>query len=238
MTPSAMAPRPDQIDALTRGLRLPLPAVDTVYLEIIAENLCRAFHEMRANHQSVVATGSEAEVTALLVARLNALIEQDPFWNQLVLCVVRGNESLSVDGSHIEKRPDLSIYLSNRTRNFPLIAEAKILDSATSKTTTLYCDQGLCRFLTGEYAWACQEAFMLAYVRDGSSIAGQLTPLLTKDMAQASPRYAVQTLPMPTGAKSVHDLACSQHARSFTYIHQTPSPQQPGPITVWHLWLP
>jgi len=238
MTPSAMAPRPDQIDALTRGLRLPLPAVDAVYLEIIAENLYRAFYEIRANHPSVVTTGKEAEITALLEARLNALIEQDPFWSQLVLCAVRGKESLSFDGSYLEKRPDLSIFLSSRTRNFPLVVEAKILDSATSKTTTLYCDQGLCRFLTGEYAWASQEAFMLGYVRDGSSITGQLTPLLVKDIAQASPRYAVQMLPISTGVRAVRDLACSRHARSFVYIHQAPPAQQPGPMTVWHLWLP
>jgi hypothetical protein len=238
MTPSTLAPRPDQIDALTRGLRLPLPAVDAEHLELIAEGLCRAFHEIRADHPSVTATGSEAEVTALLEARLNALAGQDPFWGQLVLCVVRGKESLSFDGSHIEKRPDLSIYLSSRTRNFPLIVEAKILDSATSKTVTLYCDNGLCRFLTGEYAWASQEAFMLAYVRDGSSIPEQLTPLLSKDMAQASPRYAAQTLPAPAGTRAIRDLACSQHARSFAYIHQAPPAQQSGPITIWHLWLP
>lgn len=237
MTPSSIVARPDQIGLLTRGLRLPLPAVDTVHLELIAEGLRRAFHEIRADYHAVVTTGSEAEVTALLEARLNALVEEDPFWSHLVLCAVRGKESLSFDGSHIEKRPDLSIYLSSRERNFPLIVEAKILDSATSKTVTLYCDKGLHRFLVGEYAWASQEAFMLAYVRDGSSIAGHLTPLLTKDASQISPRYAVQMLPTPTGASTTHDLACSRHARAFAYIHQSPLVQHPGPMTVWHLWL-
>lgn len=238
MTPSSIVARPDQIGLLTRGLRLPLPAVDTVHLELIAEGLRRAFHEIRADYPSVVTTGSEAEVTALLEARLNALVGEDPFWTHLVLCAVRGKESLSFDGSHIEKRPDLSIYLSSRERNFPLIVEAKILDSAASRTATLYCDKGLCRFLVGEYAWASQEAFMLAYVRDGSSIARHLTPLLTKDMRQVSPRYAVQALPTSASASSVSDLACSRHARAFAYIHQTPPAQQPGPVTVWHLWLP
>lgn len=232
-----MMPRPDQISALTRGLRLPLPALDFVHLELIAEGLYRAFHEVRADHPAVVASGSEAEVTALLEARLNALVEQDPFWGQLVLCTVRGKESVSFDGSHIEKRPDLSIYLSSRTRNFPLIVEAKILDSATAKTATMYCDKGLCRFLAGEYAWASQEAFMLAYVRDGSSISGHLTPLLSKDMAQVLPSYAVQTLPTSIGTLA-GDLAWSQHARAFGYLHQAPPAHNPGPMTIWHLWLP
>jgi hypothetical protein len=237
MTPSAIAPRLDQVGALTRGLHLPLPAVDAAHLEFIAESLCRAFHDVRADHPTVVASGSEAEVTALLEARLNALVGQDPFWGQLVLCAVRGKESVSFDGSHIEKRPDLSLYLSSRIRNFPLIIEAKILDSATAKTATLYCNKGLCRFLAGEYAWASQEAFMLAYVRDGATIAGQLTPLLSKDMTHASPRYAVQTLPTPT-IKLGGTLAWSQHIRAFAYLHQAPPTHSPGPITVWHLWLP
>lgn len=237
MMPSAVAPRPDQIGALTRGLHLPLPAVDAAHLELIAEGLCRAFHDVRANHPTVVASGSEAEVTALLEARLNALVGQDPFWGQLVLLAVRGKESVSFDGSHIEKRPDISIYLSNRTRNFPLIVEAKILDASTAKTATLYCDKGLRRFLEGEYAWASQEAFMMAYVRDGATIAGQLTPLLSKDTTRASPRYAVKTLPTST-ITLCDTLAWSQHVRAFAYLHQTPLAHSPGPITVWHLWLP
>jgi hypothetical protein len=208
-----------------------------MHLEIIAEGLYRAFHEIRLNHPVEVESGSESEITALLEARLNAMCGQDPLWGQLVMCAVRGKESVSFDGSHIEKRPDLSIYLSSRVRNFPLVVEAKILDGATAKTVALYCDKGLRRFLVGEYAWATQEAFMLAYVRDGSSIAGQLTPLLCKDMIQPLPRYAVQTLPTTSAGANAGDLASSRHARAFTYIHQSPPVHNPGLVTVWHLWL-
>lgn len=236
MKPSAIRSRPDQISELTRGLHLPLPAMDAVYLEIIAEGLSRAFNDIRAHSPLAVASGSEAEVTALLEGRLNTLIEQDPFWGQLMMCVTRGKESISFDGSHIERRPDLSIHLSSRTRNFPLVAEAKILDSAAAKTETLYCDNGLCRFLAGEYAWASQEAFMVAYVRDGSSINGRLTPFLSKDMAQVPPRYSVEALPASAGS-GASDLAWSRHGRNFVYNHQAPPAHHPGPITVWHLWL-
>jgi len=231
----AILPRSDQIDELTRGLRLPLPALDATHLELIAESLSRAFQDVRSAHPKTVSSGDEAEVTALLEARLNTLAEQDTFWRQLVMMVARGKETLSFDGSSIEKRPDLAIYLSDRSRNFPLISEAKVLD--TKKTVKLYCDKGLCRFLQGEYAWANQEAFMLAYVRDGSSINGQLVPLLTKDMTLASTRYAVQELPISAG-NGASDLAWSRHARAFEYIHQVPLIHTPGPITVWHLWLP
>ncbi|NOT88449.1 MAG: hypothetical protein HOP03_09720 [Lysobacter sp.] len=214
---------------------MPLPAIDVAYLEIIAESLSRAFDDVRANSPVVVASGSEAEVTALLETRLNALLEQDPFWGQLVMCVVRGKETVSFDGSHLEKRPDLSIYLSNRERNFPLIAEAKILDSTAAKTETMYCNKGLCRFLDGDYAWANQEAFMVAYVRDGSSINGKLVPFLASAMMKTPPLYSVEVLPYPPKSGVGH-LACSRHSRSFVYNNQTP-PASPGPINILHLWL-
>lgn len=236
MMPSAIGHRPDQIGELTRGLRLPLPAVDIDYLELIAETLSRAFQDVRSAHPQTVASGDEAEVTTLLEARLNALLGQDSFWTQLVVCVARGKESVSFDGSHLEKRPDLSIYLSDRSRNFPLIAEAKVLDCTTKKTVKLYCNKGLCRFLQGEYAWANQEAFMLGYVRDGSSINKELVPLLSKDMTLTPARYGVQVLPTAAG-NGTSDLAWSQHNRPFAYIHKTFSARVPGPITVWHLWL-
>jgi hypothetical protein len=226
-------PRPDQVAELTRGLQLPLPEVVGVHLEIIAEGLLRAFDEVRARRPGTVASGTEAEVTALIEARLNAMIEEDPLWRQLVLCAVRGRESLSFDGSHLEKRPDLSIFLSNRHRGFPLVLEAKILDGGTGRTEALYCDNGLRRFVEGEYAWANREAFMLAYVRDGSSIDTRLTPYLSRTMTQTRPDYLVEGLPaaiMSVGA----DLALSLHGRTFVYAD---SPQQPGPISIWHLWL-
>jgi len=228
--------RLDQVAELTRGFQLPLPALEADHLEIVAERLLRAFNEVRDLWPDTVSSGIEAEVTALLEARLNALIEEDTLWGQLVLCVARGKESLSFDGSHLEKRPDLSIYLSNRARRFPLIAEAKILDSASARTEALYCDHGLRRFIGGEYAWSNREAFMIAYVRDGSMIDTTLTPFLADATTGIPPKYLVEELPVHGGDGS-SDLAYSRHGRTFRYTNQPPPTDQPGPITVWHLWL-
>lgn len=233
MNVAAIRRRPDQVAELTRGLELPLPKVNNLHLEIIAESMLRAFCEVRANARATACSGSEAEVTALMEARLNRMIDEDPLWRQLVLCVVRGKESLSFDGSHLEKRPDLSIYLSDRSRGFPLVAEAKIIDSGTAKSETLYCDKGIRRFVEGEYAWANREAFMLAYVRDGSSIDTKLTPILSEAIAQTPPGYLVESLPVAIKLGDA-DLAHSRHGRSFAYINGS---QNPGSISVWHLWL-
>lgn len=230
-------PRPDQISELSRGLQLPLPEIQSNHLKIIAEGLSRAFSDLSSQAPAVVSAGIESEVTALMESRLNALIEEDPFWGQLVLCVVRGKESLSYDGSHLEKRPDLSIYLTDRNRGFPLIAEAKIIDSIASKTETLYCDNGIQRFIKGEYAWGSREAFMIAYVRDGSSISTKLIPFLSSAMSQTPPAYFVEELRVAIWSGNA-DVAYSRHGRSFVYTNKILPDLQPGPISVWHLWLP
>jgi hypothetical protein len=233
---SAIHARPDQIAELTRGLQLPLPEIEDDHLEIVAERLLRAFNDVRMQSPVTVSSGVEAEVTALMEARLNTLIEEDLLWGQLVLCVARGKESLSFNGSHLEKRPDLSIYLSTRTRVFPLIAEAKIIDSASGRTEVLYCDAGLRRFVDGEYAWGNREAFMIAYVRDRSSIDMTLKPFLSDAMTRVPPGYLVEKLPNHV-ANGSSDLAYSRHGRTFVYTNQKPPTDQPGPITIWHLWL-
>lgn len=232
MSSPALLPRPDQIAELTRGLDLPLPAIDDLYLHIIADGMVQAFEDIRASTPTTVATGSEAEVTALLEARLNRMIEEDKLWRQLVASVVRGKESLSFDGSRLEKRPDLSIHLSARAIRFPLIAEAKIIDA--TKGESLYCSQGLKRFLNGEYGWGGLEAFMIAYVRDGTTITSRLKPYLDKATHTAS--YAVQCSPTAL-AEMGADAARSRHGRSFFYTHATPPANEPGAIAVWHLWV-
>ena len=231
----AVRPRHDQVAELTRGVRLPLAPIADEHLEILAEGLRRAFDDIRAHAPTKVATGQEPEVTALMQARLNRLIQEDSLWRQLVLWVGRGTESISFDGSHLEKRPDLSIVLSGAERRFPLVAEAKIIDAAASKTATVYCKNGIRRFVEGEYAWGNREAFMIGYVRDDSSIDTTLKTVLSKAAALHPHRYLVEALPVLVGSGS-SDLAYTRHGREFVYASQRP-PNTPGPISVWHLWL-
>lgn len=230
---SALSPRPDQIAELTRGLDLPLRAIDDIHLEVIAHGVAQAFAEVRSVAPVVIGAGDEAEITALLQARLNARIEHDPLWGQLVASVVRGAESLSFDGAHLEKRPDLSIHLTARSQRFPLIAEAKIIDAA--KTESLYCSQGVKRFLDGQYGWGGREAIMIAYVRDKASTIGtRLAPYLALPAQAAT--YAVEA-----GPTELHPAPCdaarSRHGRAFLYAHTPPPANDPGAISLWHLWL-
>ena len=229
-----MNTRPNHIFELTKGIQLPLPKISDDILEIIASGIIQAFNEVMLSHPNDMCTGTEAEVTALLQARLNNLIQEDFFLSQLVSYVGRGVESLSFDGVHLEKRPDLSLVLTSSINNFPLIVEAKIIDKSNGKTEQLYCDKGLRRFVDGEYAWGNQEAFLIAYVRDKSKIDLKLTPFL-KNKLTATPDY-YQTIALPT-VRGIKELATSQHQRVFQYIHQNTPNNNPGTISLWHIWL-
>ena len=227
--------RHDLLSELTRGADLPLAPISEDKLIILAECLCQAFNDIRKSHAYVVGNGSETEVSILMQARLNTLHQDNRLWAHLVSHVGRGNEYCSYDGSHIEKRPDLSIILTNLDRRFPLVVEAKILNVADSKSVSLYCNKGIKRFVQGEYAWGNQEAFMIGYVRDGSTIGMTLIPFLLEHSNRLSLNHLVQNqtiLPI----SSTCDIEKTIHERKFTYGNRQP-PHEPGPITLWHLWL-
>src|ERR1035438_698764 len=80
------------------------------------------------------------------------------------------------------------------------------------------------------------EAFMIAYVRGGSSIDTTLNPFLSAAMTRVPLSYMVEELPTMIGDGS-SALACSRHGRTFVYTNQTLPTDRPGSITIWHLWL-
>ncbi|MCR6629203.1 MAG: hypothetical protein NVV74_03610 [Magnetospirillum sp.] len=236
MTSTAYTPRLEQIDELTRGLELPFAALDEEHLRLIGEALARAWSDLSDTQEAVLATGSEAEINALMETRLCQLLDEDPLWQQLVRTVTRGKETVSFNGSRLEMRPDLSIHLSTRTPSFPLIVECKLIDPASGKTNTLYCNNGLKRFLSGDYGWGVRESFMLAYVRDQSTTASCLSPFLQGSRTLEPEPYAIVDLP-PSASHPTLDLARTAHNRAFKYPNRHPPKDEPGPIAIWHLWL-
>ena len=150
-------------------------------------------------------------------------------------------------GSHVDRRASVStglilrndlisrLFCQPQTGDSPLEAEAKVLDITTSKTVALYCDKGIRRFVEGEYAWGTREAFMIGYVRDGSSISVTLAAFLSKTIKLQPQHYRVESLPVPAASGS-SDLAYTRHGRTFVYASQPP-PNTPGSISIWHLWL-
>lgn len=227
-----LRPRPDHVAELTRGVVLPLQLLSVPHLQVITETIVDAWHHLTEIAANVLLQGSEAEITDLLVSRLNHLCTTAPLWSQLVRCVVRGREALSFDGTHLERRPDVSIYLTGLHPSFPFTVECKIISRGEAKTVALYCCHGVIRFVTGQYAWSDNTGMMLAYVRDGSTIPGELAPHLEKS-AGLSPD-PLKTSELPSQADQVHPLVyASKHKRNFSYL----SGGNPGGVVLHHLWL-
>jgi hypothetical protein len=204
-------------------------------MRIIAEVLSKAWADLLRTQRKVLLSGQEAELNALMATRLNSLLDEDAGWSVLVRSVTRGSETTSFDGSHLEKRPDISLHLTARNPSFALIVECKLIDHPGGKRTDMYCKDGLARFVCGDYAWAAREAFMLAYVRDESRIAASLKPHLSVCQKQKQDPFKTSTLPEMIVGTRLH-LARSRHRRSFRYVGR-PSSNKPGPICIWHLWI-
>lgn len=218
----------DQIEELTRGVELPLTPLHPEHLRIIIDTLFEAWTDLLARHSALLAREDEKAINALMETRLLAFLDEKPIWSQIVRAVARGRETISFDGTKLEKRPDLSIFLT-RNAAFPLAVECKIIDPP-SKTAKLYCDEGIIRFLTGEYAWAAKEAVMIGYVRGDPTIESELAPRLTE--AAYESKSGVVALGSPP-----QSIGRSEHCRKFLYPSRSPPKNRPGPITLWHLWV-
>ena len=181
MRPTSHPPRDYQISELTRGIQLPLPPLHRRHIIVIADYLAEAWNGLMIDHGQVLSVEDEPEINALMEARLDDIRVEKTEWSMLVTGVSRGKESVSFDGKSLEKRPDLSVHLTNRPFRFPLVVECKLIDRGNRKNVDKYCDNGIVRFIDGEYAWYGHEAFMLAYVRDNSVIEHVLTPYLSKN---------------------------------------------------------
>ena len=235
MKASRLHPREDQIAELTRGQRLPLPPIAHLHLDVIAETVARVWSQLLEERNLVVTEGDEAEINAIIESRLNNLWSIDPLWSQLVSSVARGKESLSFDGTHLEKRPDISVYLTGKHPTFPIVVECKIIDRTAGKGIDLYCNTGISRFIVGEYAWASSDAIMIAYIRDSSSVAGHLSPFLELGTRRSPDPWRTEQLPArAVGLRS--EILSTRHGRSFKYPSAVGS-AHPGSIVLWHLWL-
>ena len=226
---------------------LPHPRLGLPVILLIRRVLLRAFELLREQEYNLAAA-TEDEVTAQLRSTIENNLRQTGevkgFNKRTFEFVVRQGQWRNFNGTVLTKTPDLFFKLrdddSQRARVLSefdgLFIEAKPMDSkhpAGSK----YCDDGLIRFVRGDYAWAMQEAMMLAYTRDDRTISKHLIPV----MAQADRMTSLATIDLPRAcpvpaasaypeAEAVH---ISHHRRNFQWPNEKGSATD---IVVYHLW--
>ena len=226
---------------------LPHPRLGWPVILVIRRVLLRAF-ELLHEEGFDLADASEDEVTAALRSVIESNLRESGrvagFSKRSYEPVVRQGQWANYNGTILTKTPDLCFRLRNDEgpprpvlpEFNALFIECKPVD-ATHPAGSKYCDDGLIRFVRGDYAWAMQEGMMLAYARDGRTIAKNLVPAM-----QEPPRMkALQTVALPTAsisqaaaprptAEAVH---VSQHRRGFPWPHGKGAATD---ITIYHLW--
>lgn len=226
---------------------LPHPRLGLPVILFLRRVLLRAFAKLR-DRGFPLATEREDRVTEQLFNVLENDLRQTGeiggFNSTSYERVVRHAQVTNYNGQKLAKAPDLSFKLRDAgAERRPVVSsydalfvECKPVDAGHAAGSA-YCDDGLIRFVNGDYAWAMQEGMMLAYARDGRTIAGHLIPAMTASARNASLGTVKRLQVCPelaaaacSEAEAVH---VSQHRRDF------PWPDGKGratDITVYHLW--
>jgi len=226
---------------------LPHPRLGLPVILLIRRVLLRAFELLREQSFDLAAATEDQvtrELRTTIESRLRQTGEVSGFNKRNYEFVVRQGQWQNFDGTAITKTPDLFFKLrdddNHRARVLSefdgLFIEAKPMD-AKHPAGSKYCDDGLIRFVRGDYAWAMQEAMMLAYTRDGRTISEHLIPA----MDEVDRRTSLATIDLPTACPVPEASPCpeaeavhvSHHRRNFQW------PNGKGlatDITVYHLW--
>jgi hypothetical protein len=227
--------------------QLPHPELGLPVILLVRRVLLRAFHLLREQGFQLC-TADEDDITAALRSVIENNLRQSGivagFSRRTYEPVIRQGQWENYSGTVLTKTPDLCFKLrQDEGEPRPVIPEfdalfieCKPVDAA-HPSGGKYCDDGLIRFVRGDYAWAMQEGMMLAYARDGRTITDHLIPAMREKLRAVS--LATDRFPEPcpapaaagcTRAEAVH---ASRHRRCFSWRDEK------GPatdITIYHLW--
>ena len=227
--------------------RLPHAKIDSAVILLIRRVVLRAF-EMIAEDGFSLATKKEDEITTALRARIENVLRQNGsvagFNRRTFEIVARQGEVINYDLTKFRKTPDLFFKLRNDeeeprpvlSEHDGLFVECKPVDDSHA-VGGKYCDDGLCRFIDGDYAWAMEQGLMIGYTRHGRTIEKHLIPA----MKEVTRLNSLKTIELPcvvklagaNATKGSEALHMSKHQRGF------PWPDGKGAATdiaVYHIW--
>lgn len=220
------------------GGALPFPAFPAAAQQVVRVALRHAWRGVQAQcDPGVLEVATEPQITGVLQLVLNTMLddESEPvpgFTSNYFETVERGPETLNYDGTHLEKRPDLRFTLQGRIphvhdrTHYGLFVECKLVDA--THPLSRYGNDGILRFVKGEYAWAMTHGLMLGYIRGTAPMLPELVAFLG---AKSAVYHVTSTA---TDATEGEGLVRSSHKRSWQYPTTSTSP---GPIELVHIWL-
>ena len=224
---------------------LPHPALDDSVLLVTHEAVAHALALLRASPPAGfnLSSAQENVITQqlewILENRLRQTGEIPGFDERVFRKVRRGAEVTNFDGKHPSKKPDLVFDLA---RDTPLVlstldalfVECKPVDSS-HPLPKHYGEKGTLRFICGDYSWAMQEGMMLAYVRNGHTLAASLSHAFAAEPLKTMLGNPTSIGPVPGGLANpmVEQLHVTSHRRNFVWPQGKGAA---GPIRIYHSW--
>ena len=184
-----------------------------------------------------------------ITLRLHAIIENDlrqkgttvlGFNRRTFGTVSRQAETVNYNFTATQKKPDMVFQLCSDnepqrviSNQNALFVECKPVDS-THPAGSKYCDDGLIRFVRGDYGWDMQDALMIAYTREGRTISKHLHPAISVRAHLETEQEITPTFTALAPADALTErLHVSVHRRPF---HWCGGKGAACPITIYHSW--
>jgi hypothetical protein len=161
------------------------------------------------------------------------------FDREIFASVRREPKVRNFNGDNPDKMPDLLVEFIDRpagamNSQYGLFIECKPVDRKHPAGST-YCDEGLIRFVRGDYAWAMQSAMMVGYAKEGYSLNPELSEALASERKVPIPVSSEPTgCPRTRASAFAEQVTVSKHQRTFNYVE---SNLPAGIIVIRHLWL-
>jgi hypothetical protein len=150
--------------------------------------------------------------------------------------VTRESKVTNFNYEKLDKMPDLIFYLQQErldtiSTQDALFAECKPV-SIERAAGGHYCDLGMSRFIKGDYAWAMQEALMVAYAKDGRTIAAHLQPALLERKTALGIKDSLKIVSTKSKPEKSEFLHLSEHERGF----QWHTGERCCDLRIYHSW--
>ena len=138
----------------------------------------------------------------------------------------------------LQKRPDFSFRSTEIPKAginpyfWALFAEAKVISQ--KRTIADYVNNGLAKFVRGEYGWAMSQGMMLCYLQDTDQ---SLPKALNEHLNRHGKRelHLVEKFAEPVPWSRTHmRVHQTVHGRKWRYLE---TEKEPGSIAIFHLWL-
>jgi hypothetical protein len=220
---------------------LPHPAIAPQLYISVHFAIARALEILRDPASELdFASATEDEITThlefVLENRLRPSGEVRGFNKQNFAKVTRESKVTNFNFQRLDKMPDLMFHLQQERLNTlanqdALFAECKPV-SKERAAGGHYCDLGISRFINGDYGWAMQDALMVAYVKDGRSIAAHLQPAFEARLKPLLVKKCPSCLSLKAKATASEPLHVSEHSRLFPW----PTGRHCCDLQLYHSW--